>query len=132
MAESDTTPLTDDERAELEALRAEKARREEAERARRERAELEALRAEQARAEAAETAAPEPATQPAPTPKKKSAPAPAPEPEPEAPAEKTFGVRMVTSDTVDKDGIPTMPMAQKLLIAAAVVGVVAFIVTYML
>ena len=40
-------PLTDEERAELEALRAEKAAREERERAAQERAELEALRAEQ-------------------------------------------------------------------------------------
>lgn len=40
------TPLTDDERAELEALRAERAQREEAERARAERAELERLKAE--------------------------------------------------------------------------------------
>ena len=39
-------PLSDDERAELEALRAERAAREERERAARERAELEALRAE--------------------------------------------------------------------------------------
>ena len=46
------TPLSDEERAELEALRAEKARREEEERARKERAELEALRAEQAAADA--------------------------------------------------------------------------------
>ena len=41
-------PLSDEERAELEALRAEKAAREERARAARERAELEALRAEQA------------------------------------------------------------------------------------
>lgn len=40
------TPLTDDERAELEALRAEKAAREERERVARERAELEELRRE--------------------------------------------------------------------------------------
>ena len=41
-------PLSDEERAELEALRAEKAAREERERAARERAELEALRNESA------------------------------------------------------------------------------------
>ena len=46
------TPLSDEERAELEALRAEKARREEEDRVRKERAELEALRAEQAAADA--------------------------------------------------------------------------------
>ena len=43
----DVQPLSSEERAELEALRAEKAAREERERAMRERAELEALRAEQ-------------------------------------------------------------------------------------
>ena len=48
----DDAALTEDERAELEQLRAEKAAREEAERARQERAELERLRAErQARTE---------------------------------------------------------------------------------
>ena len=45
----DTNPLTDDERAELESLRAQKAARERAQADRRERAELESLRAEQAR-----------------------------------------------------------------------------------
>lgn len=55
MAESGV-PLTDEERAELEALRAERAAREEAERARAERAELERLKAERARsAQEAET-----------------------------------------------------------------------------
>lgn len=44
-------PLTDEERAELEALRAEKAAQEEAERARRERAELARLKAERERRE---------------------------------------------------------------------------------
>lgn len=43
--------LSDEERAELDALRAEKARREEAERVRRERSELEKLKAERARSE---------------------------------------------------------------------------------
>ena len=45
----DTNALTDDERAELEALRAEKAKRERARAAAAERAELEALKAEAAR-----------------------------------------------------------------------------------
>lgn len=45
-----TAPLTDEERAELEQLRAEKAARLEAEQARQERAELERLRAESAEA----------------------------------------------------------------------------------
>lgn len=44
-------PLSDEERAELEALRAEKAERERQEQAARERAELEALRAERAQAQ---------------------------------------------------------------------------------
>ncbi len=44
----DQMPLTADERAELEQLRAEKLERERAERARRERAELEQLRSERA------------------------------------------------------------------------------------
>ncbi len=43
---NDAMPLSDEERAELEQLRAEKAMREEQERARRERAELEQLRAQ--------------------------------------------------------------------------------------
>ena len=47
-------PLTDEERAELEALRAEKAAREARELAERERAELEALRAEKAQPAARE------------------------------------------------------------------------------
>lgn len=97
------TPLSDEERAELEALRAEKARREEEERARKERAELEALRAEQAAADA-------PASQ-----------KPAVDPE-----HLTFGQKMVmTKDEVDEDGVPPMPPAQKLIIA---VGVVLLIV----
>ena len=50
-------PLTDEERAELEALRAEKAARLEREQAERERAELEELRAERAQA-AVKTATP--------------------------------------------------------------------------
>lgn len=49
MAE-EARPLSDEERAELEALRAEKAAREERERAARERAELEELRAQRSNA----------------------------------------------------------------------------------
>lgn len=112
------TPLSDEERAELEALRAEKARREEEGRARKERAELEALRAEQAAADA-------PASQkPAAAPKPRRAPAPQ---EPAVDAEHlTFGQKMVmTKDEVDEDGVPPMPPAQKLIIA---VGVVLLIV----
>lgn len=50
------TPLTQEERAELERLRAEKAEREEAEQARREREELERLRAESAESKRQEPA----------------------------------------------------------------------------
>lgn len=49
---ADQAPLSDEERAELEELRAEKAKREEAQRAAQERAELERLKAEKAQSEA--------------------------------------------------------------------------------
>ncbi len=112
MADQNSTPLTDEERAELEALRAEKAAREEAERARKERAELEALRAESKKAEQAESA-PAPAPQP-----KRQAPAPRPaDHEP-----RTFGQRMVmTPEETDDDGIPKMPPAQKIIILIVMV-----------
>lgn len=129
MADQTAMPLTDEEREELEALRAEKARRAEEERARVERVELEALRAEQERVDAeilAERAAEERAARKAPTPKDAlSRPEPQPTP---SPKEKTFGERMVTSSTVDDDDIPTMPVAQKIIIAVALVAVVAFII----
>lgn len=131
MADQTAMPLTDDEREELEALRAEKARRAEEERARVEREELEALRAEQERVDAeilAERAAEERAARKAPAAKDTSS-RPAPQPAPtSSPKEKTFGERMVTSNTVDDDGIPTMPVAQKIIIAVALVAVVAFII----
>ena len=119
MADSENTPLTDAERAELEELRAEKARREEEERALRERAELEALRAEKAAAEAPSGSAPAslPVTH------RVSKPAPAPEP-----AEKTFGQRMVTTDVTDDDGIPAMPPAQKIILAVCALLVLAFVI----
>ncbi len=126
MADQTATPLTDEEREELEALRAEKARRAEEERARVEREELEALRAEQERVDAEILA--ERAARKAPAVKDASSrPAPQPAPTPN-PKEKTFGERMVTSSTVDDDGIPTMPVAQKIIIAVALVAVVAFII----
>lgn len=131
MADQTATPLTDEEREELEALRAEKARRVEEERARVEREELEALRAEQERVDAeilAERAAEERAAGKSPAAKDASS-RPAPQPAPtSSPKEKTFGERMVTSSTVDDDGIPTMPVAQKIIIAVALVAVVAFII----
>ena len=136
MSDQLDTPLTDEERAELEALRAEKARRE--------RAELEALRAEQEAAETAPASAPKPAPQaaapvappvsapqaePAPRPQPSTTPAPAPAPDP-AEAD-TFGRRMVLSQGEDDDGIPTMPPAQKILIAIcliAALGAAAYVV----
>lgn len=126
MADQTAMPLSDEEREELEALRAEKARRAEEERARVEREELEALRAEQERVDAEILA--ERAARKAPAVKDASSrPAPQPAPTP-SPKEKTFGERMVTSSTVDDDGIPTMPVAQKIIIAVALVAVVAFII----
>lgn len=122
MADQTATPLTDEEREELEALRAEKARRAEEERARVEREELEALRAEQERVAEERAARKAPAAKDA-----SSRPAPQPAPTP-SPKEKTFGERMVTSSTVDDDGIPTMPVAQKIIITVALVAVVAFII----
>ena len=108
MADQTATPLTDEEREELEALRAEQERVD---------AEILAERAAEERAArkspAAKDASSRPAPQPAPT---------------SSPKEKTFGERMVTSSTVDDDGIPTMPVAQKIIIAVALVAVVAFII----
>lgn len=57
--ENHPKPLSDDERAELEELRAEKARREADAKAERERAELEELRAEKARSSRATRPAPQ-------------------------------------------------------------------------
>lgn len=105
MSQSDTTPLTDEERAELEALRAEKARRE--------RAELEELRAERT-----EASAPAHVSAPPATASQRRAPRVADEPPvvPASPEERTFGQRMVLSSDEDDDGIPTMPPAQKIVI----------------
>lgn len=107
MSDVDSRPLSDAERAELEMLRAEKARREQAERDRRERAELESLRAQSERVSRVEPAAPAGAKS-----------------EPEA---KTFGQRMVTSGGTDEDGLPTMPPAQKLIIAICVLAAIGFV-----
>ena len=152
MTDTTASPLTDEEREELEALRAEKARREEEERARREREELEALRAEQERidaeilaerAEQRHEAARRPAgassaegqaaagrSEKAPS-SAASARVPSSATPPSAPsqggsASKSFGERMVTSDAVDEDGIPTMPMAQKIILVIACIALVAF------
>ena len=117
MAELESQPLSDEERAELEELRAEKARREAQEEARREREELAALRAELAKAE--ETAASKP------QPKKVARPKPV-DSKPSR-DEMTFAQRMVTSkEPVDEDDIPGMPPAQKLIIALALIGFIVF------
>ena len=135
MAELESQPLSAEERAELEELRAEKARREAQEQARREREELAALRAERAKAEEATTKAEKAASEPAAA---KQAPA-APKPQPKKAArpkpantkpsrdEMTFAQRMVTSKEPEgEDEIPGMPPAQKLIIALALIGFIVF------
>ena len=134
MAELESQPLSAEERAELEELRAEKARREAQEQARREREELDALRAERAKAEeAAANAAPAPkpaAAKPAPTapkpqPKKAAHPKPV-EPKPSR-DEMTFAQRMVTSkEPTAEDEIPGMAPAQKIIIVLALIAFVVF------
>ena len=142
MAEFESQPLSDEERAELEELRAEKARREAQEEARREREELAALRAERAKAEeAAANAAPAPKPAPAPAPKPAAAkPAPAaakpqpkkaarPKPAEPTPSrdEMTFAQRMVTSkEPTGENEIPGMAPAQKIIIVLALVAFVVF------
>ena len=127
MAELESQPLSDEERAELEELRAEKARREEQEKARREREELAVLRAERAKAkEAAAKAASEPAPA-ASKPQPKKAARPKPVDSKPSRDEMTFAQRMVTSkEPVDEDDIPGMPPAQKLIIALALIGFIVF------
>lgn len=138
MAELESQPLSVEERAELEELRAEKARREAQEEARREREELAALRAERARAEeaAAKVApapvpAPEPAaakpTPAAPKPQPKKAPRPkTAEPKPSR-DEMTFAQRMVTSkEPTGENEIPGMAPAQKIIIVLALIAFVIF------
>lgn len=134
MAELESQPLSAEERAELEELRAEKARREEQEKTRHEREELAALRAERTKAEeAAAKAASEPepaAAKPAPAaPKPQPKKAARPKPVDSKPSrdEMTFAQRMVTSkEPVDEDDIPGMPPAQKLIIALALIGFIVF------
>ncbi|RHJ59191.1 hypothetical protein [Collinsella sp. AM09-41] len=138
MAELESQPLSDEERAELEELRAEKARREAQEEARREREELAALRAER---EKAEEAAAKVASEPAPAPKPAAAkPAPtSPKPQPKRathpkPAEPkpsrdemTFAQRMVTSkEPTGENEIPGMAPAQKIIIVLALIAFVIF------
>lgn len=138
MAELESQPLSDEERAELEELRAEKARREAREEARREREELAALRAERAKAEEVALNA---ASAPAPAPKPTAAkPAPAaPKPQPKKAArpksvepkpsrdEMTFAQRMVTSkEPTGENEIPGMAPAQKIIIILALIAFVVF------
>lgn len=134
MAKLESQPLSAEERAELEELRAEKARREAQEEARREREELAALRAERAKAEeAAANVAPAPkpaAAKPAPT---------APKPQPKKAArpksvdpkpsrdEMSFAQRMVTSkEPAGENEIPGMAPAQKIIIVLALIAFVIF------
>lgn len=140
MAELESQPLSVEERAELEELRAEKARREAQEEARREREELAALRAERAKAEeVAANAASE--RKPAPAPEPAAAmPAPAaPKPQPKKAArtkpaeptpsrdEMTFAQRMVTSkEPTGENEIPGMAPAQKIIIVLALIAFVIF------
>lgn len=100
MADGDARPLTDEERAELEALRAERREVEEA------------LAAEPAASPASR--APKPAAGeaahgvPAGSTGKKT-------------HERTFGERMVLSEGEDDDGMPSMPPAQKITIGICLV-----------
>ena len=144
MAELESQPLSAEERAELEELRAEKARREAQEEARREREELAALRAEREKAEEAAAKAafePAPASKPAPAPKPAAAtPVPtAPKPQPKKAArsksvepkpsrdEMTFAQRMVTSkEPTGENEIPGMAPAQKIIIVLALIAFVIF------
>ena len=111
MAELESQPLSAEERAELEELRAEKARREAQEEARREREELAALRAERAKDE--EAAA-------------KAAATPEPKPSRE---EMTFAQRMVTSkEPTGENEIPGMAPAQKIIIVLALIAFAVFMI----
>ena len=134
MAELESQPLSAEERAELEELRAEKARREAQEEARREREELVALRAERAKAE---EAAAKGASEPKPA-AAKPAPA-APKPQPKRAArpksvdpkpsrdEMSFAQRMVTSkEPTGENESPGMAPAQKIIIVLALIAFVIF------
>ena len=136
MAELESQPLSAEERAELEELRAEKARREAQEEARREREELAALRAERAKAEEA-AAKPAPAPAPKPAAAKPAPAASKPQPKKAArpkPAESklsrdemTFAQRMVTSkEPTGENEIPGMAPAQKIIIVLALIAFVVF------
>ncbi len=134
MAELESQPLSAEERAELEELRAEKARREAQEEARREREELVALRAERAKAE---EAAAKGASEPKPAAAKPAPAAPKPQPKKAArpksvdpkPSrdEMSFAQRMVTSkEPTGENEIPGMAPAQKIIIVLALIAFVIF------
>lgn len=134
MAELESQPLSAEERAELEELRAEKARREAQEEARREREELAALRAERAKAE---EAAAKGASEPKPAAAKPAPAAPKPQPKKAArpksvdpkPSrdEMSFAQRMVTSkEPTGENEIPGMAPAQKIIIVLALIAFVIF------
>ena len=134
MAELESQPLSAEERAELEELRAEKARREAQEEARREREELAALRAERAKAE---EAAAKGASEPKPAAAKPAPAAPKPQPKKTArpksvdpkPSrdEMSFAQRMVTSkEPTGENEIPGMAPAQKIIIVLALIAFVIF------
>lgn len=130
MAENEAAPLTDDEREELEALRAEKARRENEARARAEREELERLRAEQEREDAkilAERAVAQRAAEAAaPVPHAPAKAAAAPEQKAVVdPEHLTFGQKMVGAGTDPDDPDAGMPPAQIIIIVIAVIAVIA-------
>lgn len=142
MADRESAPLSEAERKELEALRAEKARRE-SEAAEAERRELEALRAEQeqvdaeilreraqqeARPESSGPHDPMPSPPASPEPARRAAPAEDPIVDPD---NLTFGQRMVlTPASDDPDEIPGMPPAQKIILILALLGV-ALLVYYL-
>lgn len=134
MAELESQPLSAEERAELEELRAEKARREAQEEARREREELAVLRAER---EKAEEAAAKGASEPKPAAAKPAPTAPKPQPKKAARSksvdpkpsrdEMSFAQRMVTSkEPTGENEIPGMAPAQKIIIVLAFVAFVIF------
>ncbi len=105
-------PLTDEERAELEALRAEKAQRELRERAARERAELEELRASHASAERSPVQS-----------------VSRPQPRPSAEDQRIREARERGSKLMEPDDDLRMPLGQKIVLA--VLGALAAIIVIM-
>ena len=116
-----SAPLSDEERAELEALRAERAAREAAEQAARERAELEALRAEH---QAAQAAQPQSAT-----------PSPAPRSACRAPSQEELDedrriaeARARGTRLMEPDDDLAMPLGQKIVLAVLALIVIIIVV----